>query len=208
MEKLYAGGLEMSGDSKICWECGKTLPKDISYYGKRRPEVFGRYYCAECLEKVEKRDAEELAEYVRLKKQKMLKTALHKLEIQNVHMYEYKEAIEVVSEKVQTDPDKFDSSYEMMAAIVLVHNHIYSKMQYKINGYQVDFCLPEIGVILEIDGDRHKYRQLEDNYRDAALRKALGPGWDIVHIKTDYLDKRAERIPEAINKIIEYRENV
>jgi len=34
----------------------------------------------------------------------------------------------------------------------------------------------------------------------------LGVGWDIIRIKTDYLDKNAKKLPEAIKKVIDYRE--
>ena len=79
-------------------------------------------------------------------------------------------------------------------------------MQYKIGRYQVDFLLPEIGVVLEIDGDRHKYKKNYDNARDAYIKKQLGYGWDIVRIKTEYLDKNASKLVEAINGVIDYRE--
>lgn len=195
----------MSGDSKfICWRCNKQIPeKDIdqeAFY------PFGRRYCSKCLPIVTEEDEKERTEYIRLKKKEMYKKALHILEIQNTNMYDYKEAAEVVRDKMEADPDKFDSSYEMLAAIILVKNRIYSKPQYKIGRYQVDFLLPEIGVVLEIDGYQHKYKQVYDNNREIDIRHALGPGWDIIRINTKYLDRQAVKLPEAINAVIEHRE--
>ena len=195
----------MSGDSKyICWRCNKQIPKkDIdqeAFY------PFGRRYCSKCSSVISEEDAREKAEYVRLKKNEMYKRALWRLEMQNTNMYEYKEAAEVVKAKLEENPDKFDSSYEIIAAIVLVKNRIYTKTQYKIGRYQVDFLLPDLGVVLEIDGDRHEHRKIEDNNRDIDIRHALGPGWDIIRIDTKYLDRQAVKLPEAINAVIEHRE--
>lgn len=128
------------------------------------------------------------------------------MEKQSIKMYDYKEAIEVVENFLTKNPDKFDSSYEVLAAIILVNNRIYSKMQYKIGRYQVDFLLPEIGVVLEIDGERHKHHKQYDSNRDKFIKKELGYGWDIVRIKTEYLDMNAEKLVDAINAVVEYRE--
>lgn len=190
----------------VCWNCNKELTDE-----EKNEEIFyfwGRRYCAECKKVLPEQEAKERAEYIRLKKSEMYKKALHILEMQNVKMYDYKEAAEVVREKLEKEPDKFDSSYEVITAIVLVKNRIYSKPQYKIGRYQVDFLLPEIGVVLEIDGDRHRYNKVRDNNREIDIRNALGPGWDIIRIKTTWIDKKAEAIPEAINKAIDYRQNV
>jgi len=198
----------MSGDSKkiVCWNCNKVIPENEIDQEAFYP--FGRRYCSKCNEIITKQEEEERKQYILLKKKEMYKKALHILEMQNLKMYDYKEAAEVVRDKLLNDPDKFDSSYEVLTAIILVKNHIYSKLQYKIGKYQVDFLLPEIGVVLEIDGERHKFRKLYDNNRDIDIRSALGPGWDIIRLKTTYLDQHAERIPEAINAVIEYRESV
>ena len=79
-------------------------------------------------------------------------------------------------------------------------------MQYKVGRYQVDFLLPEMLVALEIDGERHKNKKEYDTKRDIYIQNALGEGWDIVRIKTDYLDMKATKLPEAIEKVIQYRQ--
>ena len=199
----------MSGDSRenlICWDCKKKLtPEDLDH---DFTYIWGRRWCSECYKKHIAEDEEERQIYIRLKKKEMYKKALHILEMQNINMYDFQEAAEVVKEYQENNPDKFDSSYEVLTAIILVKNRIYSKAQYKIGRYQVDFLLPDIGVVLEIDGERHRHKKLYDNNRDIDIRNALGPGWDIIRLKTTYLDKQAVKIPEAINAVIEYRENL
>ena len=128
------------------------------------------------------------------------------LEEQHTDMYSYQEAIDVVHDFLENNVDKFDSSYEVLTAIVLVHNKIYSKMQQKVGKYQVDFLLPDLMVVLEVDGERHKQRKEYDSVRDKAIKKQLGPYWEIIRISTEHLDKNAKKIPEAIDKVIEYRE--
>lgn len=195
-----------------CWICGgeATETRIIDYDGfsmiPRDLSPYVRCYCKKCKEDVDETEKRERALYIRLKKHEMFLKACNILEKQHTNMYEYKEAIEAVEEFVEERPDKFDSSYEVLAAIVLIHNRIYCKMQHKIGRYQVDFCLPELGVILEIDGERHQYNKKQDSDRDKFIKKELGPGWDIIRIKTDYLDQNAKKLPTAINKVIDYRE--
>ena len=199
-----------------CWICGKRTEKMYrrtcaigsflldevtpNYYS------YPRCYCDKCIEIVKKQETEDVRLHSLLKRKIMFYTAVNKLERQNIKMYDYIDAIKVVEEKMISDPEKFDSSYEMIAAIVLVKNLIYSKMQYPIDRYRVDFFLPEDGVILEVDGERHKYHRKHDSNRDAKIKSIVGPGWEIIRISTDYLDQRAERLPDAIQEIKKYRE--
>ena len=38
------------------------------------------------------------------------------------------------------------------------------------------------------------------------IKKILGPHWEIIRIPTERLDMNAKKIPEAIDKVLEYRE--
>lgn len=194
-----------------CWICGKTATTtkpilDGTSWITPPLSDYRRCYCDKCLQKVVKSEAEERKAYIKLKKREMFRKAVKLLENQCTNMYEFKEAIDVVEQFIETNADKFDSSYEVLTAIVLVQNRIYSKMQYKVGKYQVDFLLPDLLVVLEIDGERHKYKKEYDSARDKYIKKALGPHWDIIRISTEHLDKNAKKIPEAIDKVLEYRE--
>lgn len=194
-----------------CWICGETATVtrpvfDGFYWHTPELSEYHRCYCDKCLKETEKKESEERKVYIKLKKREMFRKAVKLLENQNTNMYEYKEAIEVVWDFMETNVDKFDSSYEVLAAIVLVQNRIYSKMQYKVGKYQVDFLLPDLLVVLEIDGERHKHKKDYDSVRDKEIKKILGPHWEIIRIPTDRLDKDAKKIPVAIEKVLEYRE--
>ena len=195
-----------------CWECGepatdtRVTVNDGGTFIHMEVSPYYRCYCDKCKKRLDEEEAQERELYIKLKKREMFKKACNILEAQNTKMYDYKEAIEVVREHIEKHPDKFDSSYEVLAAIVLVHNRIYSKMQYKVGRYQVDFLLPELFVVLEIDGERHRNRKAYDTKRDIYLQKTLGDGWDIIRISTDHLDKDAKKLPQAIQKVIEHRQ--
>lgn len=194
-----------------CWICGKqaTTTKPISdgfsIYSPS-PTKYRRCYCEACLEETQRKEKEERETYVKLKKREMFRRAVDLLENQHTDMYEYKEAIEVVRDFLEDNVDKFDSSYEILAAIILVQNRIYCKMQYRVGRYQVDFLLPDLYVALEIDGERHKHRKEYDTDRDKEIKKLLGVHWSIVRIPTEHLDKNAKKLPQAINKVLEFRE--
>lgn len=194
-----------------CWICGKaatTTRPVFDGFAWHTPQLseYHRCYCAKCLEETERKESEERKLYIKLKKHEMFRKAVKLLESQDTNMYEYKEAIEVVWDFMETNVDKFDSSYEVLTAIVLVQNRIYSKMQYKVGKYQVDFLLPDLRVVLEIDGERHKHKKDYDSVRDKEIKKILGPHWEIIRIPTERLDRNAKKIPEAIEKVLEYRE--
>lgn len=196
-----------------CWTCGGIATTSLQRINKGNeyvinrgyPQTVRRSYCDECAKIEEDRINSDIRELIRLKHMAMLDKALLTLEKQDTDMYKYKEAIEAVSDYIQEKPDKFDSSYEVLAAIVLIQNRIHCKMQYKIGRYQVDFLLPDLFVVLEIDGDRHQYNRAKDSVRDEFIKKELGGNWDIIRIKTDYLDMNAKRLPVAINKVIDRR---
>lgn len=200
-----------------CWNCGKesthkrrigTLPwwedgnMDLVPFGE---DTSQRCYCKECFTQHMKQMKEENDLYIKLKKRRMFESAVDMLEHQQINMYDYQEAIKAVEEYVEEKPDKFDSSYEMLAAIVLIHNRIRCKMQYKIGKYQVDILLPDMFVALEIDGERHSHRKQYDNERDVTIKMILGSDWEIVRIKTDYLEQHADRLLDAIKKVCDYR---
>lgn len=204
----------------LCWICGKPA-NNLSprlYYDEASDQLkewyvesstenpWGRYYCDDCLKRTQLEYKKELELYIKLKKKLMFIRACNLLEKQGINMYEYKDAITVVEEHIKNHPDKFDSSYEVVAAIILVYNHVLAKMQYKIGKYQVDFLLPEMCTVLEIDGERHRHKKEHDSKRDQYIKKCLGGGWQIVRIKTDYLDKNADKLIEAIDKVLDYRD--
>lgn len=207
-----------------CWNCGKESAtatyENICYYGKHyemtetaqmremlkdaeiasRFETYphARHFCQECYTKRNKELEKMRDEYVLLKKRLMLERAVRTLERQSVDIYEYKDVIDDMAEYITEHPDKFDSSHEMIAAIVLVDNAVSAKMQYKIGSYRADFYIPEYKIVLEIDGDMHKNNLYRDNQRDIKVREILGSDWETVRISTKYLEQNAKALVDAM----------
>ncbi len=180
-----------------CWICGKEV---ISNDKKRS-------FCPECLSAYKEDLKDKRSQMVYLKKFFMFDRAMELLEKQGHDFNKHREEIEAVKDKFWENPDKFDSADEIMAALILVENRIYAKMQYKIARYQVDFLLPDYHVILEIDGDRHRYRVGCDSVRDESIKYLLCPDWEIIRIPTKCIEQNANKLIIAINKILEVREN-
>lgn len=200
-----------------CWICGKdnvTVSRELKHPVKLRhqPTLYvenslesQRCYCQECFDRHMDRLKRENDVYIKLKKRRMLEKAIDILEHQDIKLYEFRNAIKAVGEFIEENPDKFDSSYEMLAAIILIKHRIRCKMQYKVGRYQIDLLLPDMFVALEIDGERHKHTKIEDSRRDFTIKMILGSQWEIVRIKTDYLDQHAEHLLDAIKEICDER---
>ena len=182
----------------ICWECGKTIKANATYR---------RCYCDVCSPKHKDEIENNRKQMVYLKKFFMLERAMEILEKQSYDFNKHREEIKAVQDKFWDDPDKFDSADEIVTAIILVEHRIYAKLQYKIDRYQVDFLLPDYHVILEIDGDRHRYNVGRDSVRDEAIKYILGDDWEIIRIPTKYIETDASKLIIAIDKVLEAREN-
>lgn len=193
-----------------CWICGSPdvvghlTVKDGSFVEAQHQERW-RCYCRDCKKKTETEYDALKEEYVRLKKEVMFENAIETLEGQSINIYDYREAIDAVHDYIRSNPDKFDSSYEVIAAIVLIQNKVQCKPQAAIGRYRVDFMLPDEYVILEIDGERHKNNKYRDSERDRAIKEELGESWEIIRIDTELLKTNAKELVRAIRKICEYR---
>lgn len=189
--KLQDGGIMPK-----CWRCGKPNAENSFW------EASGiRKYCYDCylLERKERKN--RIYEYLRLKRELMLERAIKILEKQKLDIYEYKEPIEVVADFMREKPEKLQSADEVVAAVILVDNEIPAKLQYPIGEYKVDFYLPTLKIVLEIDGFLHEKNLYADNERDKDIRKILGADWEIVRIKTKYIEQNAELLVEAIKAV-------
>lgn len=218
--------------TKKCWICGKDnaeyaygmdtwltddeLSEIISTRNKMRANaIYERYesissrmFCKECFAKIKSEHSHDRKRYLYYKKKLMLERAVKSLEKQALDIYRYKDIISDMWEYIQEQPERFDSSYEMIAAIILIENEIHSKMQYKVGKYRIDFLIPEYKIALEIDGGLHENTLYRDNKRDIELRKILGAEWETVRIGTKYLDQNAKALPDAMFAVKEEKQKL
>ena len=191
-----------------CWVCGNKAERVRGHddcINVLQPNKHERNYCKACYEKMLEKEREDDLLFIQLKAKRMFETAVSKLEKQHLDFYKYEEAIRTVEEYVQEKPEKFDSAYEIMAAIMLIHNHIKIKLQYQVDKYRLDFVLPVEKIVLEIDGYHHKHQQDRDGIKDFKVKRALGEDWQIVRIPTEVLDKDASKLIKAIDAIVDLR---
>ena len=212
-----------------CWKCGCEVDVVISpndqkkldeeYCGAEEIDrILGanakkRVFCEKCQRERKSTYEKKIAEYRRLKNEIMFERALCLIEKQNVNMLNYKAAADVVADFISKNNEKlftpewetakcFDSADEVATAIILIENEIKTEIQKNIAGAKVDFCLPTLKIVLEIDGELfHKGKELKESRRDAKIRQALGHEWEVVRIPTAYIHKNIEMLPSAIKAI-------
>lgn len=193
----------------ICWKCGKTIDVNarmiIDFGWESRED--GRWFCADCYRSWKEEHDLDRAEYARLKKKLMFERAVTTLE-NAVDIYKYKEIIDDMEEYVQKNPEKFDSSHEIIAAIIFVSLEVRALPNYKIDRYRADFYLPDFKAIVEIDGDRHEFIKEKDTKRDVFIRQKLGLDWEVVRIPTIFLEENPERLLDAVIEVKDERQRI
>ena len=200
--------------NSICWNCGGEATvtrdlreKDTNLISCPKPNEHQRCYCEKCFKEMKETLEQENETFLLLKRKRMFETAVRNLERQGLDFVEYREAIKTIEQYNIENDGKFDSSYEIIAAIILIYNHIQIKPQFKVGKYQVDFLLPNEKIVLEIDGDRHSTEtiKIKDTWRDVEIKRALGDDWEVLRVSTVCLDTKAERLVKAMDKILDYR---
>ena len=180
-----------------CWDCGKPLEDGFRHK---------RNYCTECAAKKAANAKRTFDEYWRLKNTMTLERAVSRIEDDDSggDIEDYREAIEAVREYVEKNPQKLESTEEYITLIVLLSNYVRTICQYQVLNYRADFCLPDMKIILEIDGDRHN--KAKDAQRDLEILGEIGQDWTVLRIPTKYVNKYPKQIYDAIlDYMIEYK---
>lgn len=180
-----------------CWNCGDAVADDRN--------IGERAFCYSCEKNRQKDYDDNMRQYLTMKTKLTWDRSLRFMERQaDVDVNSYYEEAMYVKEMALADFNKFQSSYEMMAAMELLKNRIKAKTQYKILRYKVDFLLPDLKVVLEIDGKLHDFKVKKDSDRDVAILTELNSndrGWEIVRIPTKYLDQNIKQLVPAIKAV-------
>ena len=184
-----------------CWRCGKE------HLFIREPTE--RVYCPECKQIVKIQHEEKLKEYIRLKMEMMLERALTIMERSGkVSMDSIREPFESLSKRFAEGEEGYRSAEEIVAALILDDNGYEYEANKRIGRYIVDFYIPELKAILEVDGYEHNAKTVYDSKRDIELRKDLPPDWEIVRIKTEFIAQNPAKIPKAIEEMREYKQQI
>jgi len=176
-----------------CWICGKGVEFET--------EPQERVYCPDCFAKAQKDRHDLLKEYSSIRKRVMYETALRKMEKAGMYMHEYADIGPIIFDKYRNEDIELLSSDEMIAAMVLESYQIEYEVNKQVGPYKVDFYIPSLYVILEIDGDRHAMNLVQDSKRDMRLREILGARWEVVRIDTKIFEMNPEKLPDAIDEM-------
>jgi very-short-patch-repair endonuclease len=171
-----------------CTTCKKFF--DVRYYHSIDLQ---HYKCSKCKEEVIV--SEDL--YLKAVKEVRFERAITRLEKVTKINDDYVVAIKKVAKNLHKK-GWFQSTEEIMVAIVLLKNNIKIIHQQKIKNYKIDFVLPEHKIILEVDGEMYHSNKSKEGIRDGEILLSIGLDWRILRISTERINKDVTKIIEAI----------
>jgi len=217
-------------EKEKCWVCGELTEQkqrdwanywfviedeeDVEKYENRQQQeiaqgkfgvLYERIFCDECFVEFLKDKKSNATEYTRLKTIIMHERAIRYMEkSRSVFLCDLKEASDhVLRQALKTNC--YMSSHEMITAMILYDEAIDYEAQALVGKHRVDFLLPQIKAVVEVDGYMHNYRKKEDQARDAEVKRVLGSGWEVVRIKTEQIEENPSMIFPAIEQLLDYK---
>lgn len=93
----------------------------------------------------------------------------------------------------------------MLVALELFRRKVVAQHQVRVFEYTIDFLLPEMKVILEIDGSIYHGRDRErrEQIRDELISEKLG--CEVIRIPTDNINKNVTLLLPAISVVLRNR---
>lgn len=164
-----------------------------------------KYACPDCRSEVIRQQREASTEKNVSKKERKLEQAIKRIS-RVTDIVPYNRAIDYVRNHLDRS-GWFQSTEEIMVALELLRRGISANHQVKVFNYTVDFVLNDLKVILEIDGSIYHGKEHEkyQTMRDEVIRWKFGEGWEVVRIKTDYINKNVTKLVPAIKGVLNYR---
>lgn len=181
-----------------CHYCGAPV-KSFTY----NPSF--QYACAACRKEAVAQKRAEQAVGEHSTKEKRLDSAIRRIsKVADIKQYE--KGIHYVQEHLDT-PYWFDSAEEIMVALELIRRGIKTYHQVKIFEYRVDFLLPDLKVVLEVDGRIYhgRDRKCHQQIRDDVICWKLGKGWQVIRIDTENINQNVTRLMKGIYGILAHR---
>lgn len=177
-----------------CHICGASVPN----WGYKRNL---KYTCESCRDKLIEKMSEEKKQDT---KEKKLNWAIKRIsKVANIKKYE--EAIIELRKELNVK-GWYQSTEEIMVGLELRKRKVPYIHQYKLKDYKLDFVIPDFKVVLEVDGIFHsKEKKDKELLRDEIIKFNLGDDWEIIHIKTEYINTNITKTIPAIKCIKEYR---
>lgn len=175
----------------ICESCGTE-------YLRRRYNSDDEHLCDKCRYlKNKKIKAKANAEALNVNTRNEIKfqKAITEMKSQVKWDLKYDRCTKIAEKRVE----QYGSIPEMMVAIELLYLGYSITPQQKIGKYRVDFLLPKIKTVVEIDGELYHTKQRTN--REAVIQLSLGIEWKILHIPAELIRKDIKKL----NTILQHR---
>lgn len=175
--------------TKECLFCGTILDE-----GGNNP-----YICNDCSEKLNILNQITKVDKAREKISKSTSRYLGK-------EYSYKNERDLVVAKMLNKELIFKSSEEICFALQLEREKIRYFSNYKIGKYAVDFFLPDMRKIIEIDSELYHKNKNKDFIRERSIMLMVGEEYEIVRFQTTAIPNYiTNELKDIINFIVEKR---
>ena len=158
-----------------------------------------KYVCCECDYKIKLLDKVKKVDSCQEKIEKTCKKFLKK-------DLSYSEERDRVIGRIIHTNEEFKSLAEICFALQLEKEGIFYFPNYKIGNHFVDFILPKMKRIIEIDGELYHKNKEKDFFRERDIMRCIGEEYEIVRIPAgavpDYIVKN---LREVIDFVVEKR---
>lgn len=163
------------------------------------------YKCKKCRYEEKQAEREKKRPLKELEKERRLEIAKEYLQKKGI-LTDYEKPLKLVESNLYK-PFYFESSLEILAALELLRKGFQIKHQVKVGQWRVDFVIPSIKVVLEIDGTLYhtKDKKEKEQHRDSVIIASLGPEWEVIRIKEDMLKKNVQRLIPAMKTVLTKR---
>ena len=179
-----------------CAICGESF-EHIRY----NPIHVNNYKCKTC--KTNEKIIDDGVLYAN--KEARFERAVMRVESKVKSIEPYQKAIAIIRKNLHTK-GWFNSTEEIMVALELLKNKIKIIPQQKIGKYRIDYAIPEMKVLLEVDGAVFHHDKISEGIRDGNVLLQIGVDWDIVRINTDLINKDITKLVQAIKEVREIKQ--
>ncbi|WP_347136096.1 endonuclease domain-containing protein [[Clostridium] symbiosum] len=173
-----------------CEICGRKIRS--SQYSRKRT-----YLCDYCKGVIKERKKVEIPS-TETKHDRRFNSAVENIRKTVKDFQKYEKAIEVAKGRAY----QYGSIPEAMVAIELLKNKFKIIPQQKIGRYKVDFAIPEIKVVFEVDGKLYHSNLQSERERDFVIHQTLGFQWMVIHYPAEYVLKDITKVAPFIREYI------
>lgn len=159
----------------------------------------GKYICEECENKMDILKQITKVDTAKTKIEKAVKKYLRK-------NYSYEKERKNVIRKILKENFCFMSTDEACFALQLEKEGICYFPNYKVGSHRVDFLLPNMKRIIEVDGEIYHTDENKDFIRERAIMSSAGEEYEIVRIPASYVPNYIiKNLREMIEFIVDKR---